>query len=89
MDERLSDAERKIFRMLCNLSRLGKNPTIERICLWSGRSRDNVRLALNGLVEKKYIKWPSGNQIRLLRRKEMSKSEREFEKLFGNPPDRC
>ena len=83
MDRRLSDTERKVYRILVNTSHLTHPPSIAEISRWSGRSQKAIHEALDGLVKKGYVRWRKGNQIELLRTKEKTEVDLLFEERFG------
>lgn len=54
----LQDIERKILRILGNYS-VGRNrtPTIEELCIKTGRTRIAVMTVLEALAKEEYIQW--------------------------------
>ncbi|ATH71809.1 BlaI/MecI/CopY family transcriptional regulator [Bacillus altitudinis] len=53
----MSDLERKIFRIIYNMSRFRKNPTIDDLKRKTGKDEKTVRQAVKNLLEKEELKW--------------------------------
>ncbi|MGQ8969999.1 BlaI/MecI/CopY family transcriptional regulator [Bacillus altitudinis] len=53
----MSDLERKIYRIIYNMSRFRKNPTIDDLKRKTGKDEKTVRQAVNNLLSKKELKW--------------------------------
>ncbi|MBR0615465.1 BlaI/MecI/CopY family transcriptional regulator [Bacillus altitudinis] len=53
----MSDLERKIFRIIYNMSRFRKNPTIDDLKRKTGKDETTVRQAVKNLLEKEELKW--------------------------------
>ena len=70
---RLSDIERKVLRIIINVSFYGTLPTMPTIAdlqKWTGRSRGGVYTVLAGLARKEHIEWSAERpeKIKLLRK---------------------
>lgn len=53
----MSDLERKIYRIIYNMSRFRKNPTIDDLKRKTGKDETTVRLAVKNLLEKEELNW--------------------------------
>lgn len=53
----MSDLERKIYRIIYNMSRFRKNPTIDDLKRKTGKDETTVRKAVKSLLAKKELKW--------------------------------
>ncbi|QDS35009.1 hypothetical protein [Brevibacillus brevis] len=54
----LTDIERKILRIIGNYSAMKpKPPSIDVICVKTGRSREGVMTVLEVLAREEYIEW--------------------------------
>jgi len=53
----MSDLERKIYRIIYNMSRFRKNPTIDDLKRKTGKDETTVRQAVKNLLEKEELKW--------------------------------
>ncbi|MCW1837400.1 BlaI/MecI/CopY family transcriptional regulator [Bacillus xiamenensis] len=53
----MSDLERKIYRIIYNMSRFRKNPTIDDLKRKTGKDETTVRQAVKNLLEKEESKW--------------------------------
>lgn len=53
----MSDLERKIFRIIYNMSRFRKNPTIDDLKRKTGKDEKTVRQAVKKLLGKEELKW--------------------------------
>ncbi len=55
---RLSDIERKVLRIICNYDIVCHTPpTIEELCIKTGRHPRDMAKILTYLNQKKYIQW--------------------------------
>ncbi|MDA5110530.1 hypothetical protein O3V59_19520 [Brevibacillus thermoruber] len=54
----LSDIERKVLRIIANFS-VGRRrtPTVDELCVKTGRSRSGVMEVLAALAREEYIEW--------------------------------
>jgi SOS-response transcriptional repressor LexA len=75
----LSDIERKVLRIIANFS-VGRRrtPTVDELCVKTGRDRSGVMEVLAVLTREEYIEWDRSrpDEIKLLEaweRKETSK----------------
>ncbi|MDT3417109.1 SOS-response transcriptional repressor LexA [Brevibacillus aydinogluensis] len=75
----LSDIERKVLRIIANFS-VGRRrtPTVDELCVKTGRTRSGVMEILEALAREEYIEWEQSrpDDIKLLEaweRKETSK----------------
>jgi DNA-binding transcriptional MocR family regulator len=54
----LSDIERKVLRIIANFSAGRRRmPTIDELCVKTGRSRGGIMQVLDVLIREKYIEW--------------------------------
>ncbi|WGU99135.1 BlaI/MecI/CopY family transcriptional regulator [Bacillus altitudinis] len=53
----MSDLERKIFRIIYNMSRFRKNPTIDDLKRKTGKDETTVRQAVKNLLKKEELNW--------------------------------
>ncbi|XYU18322.1 hypothetical protein ACS3OL_02425 [Bacillus pumilus] len=53
----MSDLERKIYRIIYNMSRFRKNPTIDDLKRKTGKDERAVRQAVKNLLSKKELIW--------------------------------
>ncbi|MED4779421.1 hypothetical protein [Brevibacillus choshinensis] len=54
----LSDIERKILRIIANYSAgRRRTPTIDELCVKTGRSRGGIMSVLDVLAREEYIEW--------------------------------
>ncbi|AWI37859.1 hypothetical protein BA81_12195 [Bacillus safensis FO-36b] len=53
----MTDLERKIYRIIYNMSRFRKNPTIDDLKRKTGKDETTVRQAVKNLLEKEELKW--------------------------------
>jgi DNA-binding FadR family transcriptional regulator len=75
----LQDIERKVLRIIANVS-VGRRrmPTVDALCVKTGRSRCGVKEVLAALVREEYIEWDRSrpDDIKLLEARERKKSSR-------------
>ncbi|MGG4171670.1 BlaI/MecI/CopY family transcriptional regulator [Bacillus safensis] len=53
----MSDLERKIYRIIYNMSRFHKNPTIDDLKSKTGKDETTVRQAVKNLLKKEELNW--------------------------------
>ncbi|MFP5203270.1 MULTISPECIES: hypothetical protein [Bacillus] len=53
----MTDLERKIYRIIYNMSRFRKNPTMEDLKRKTGKNEETIRKAAKNLVSRKELTW--------------------------------
>ncbi|MFJ5963267.1 hypothetical protein [Bacillus sp. NPDC093026] len=53
----MSDLERKIYRIIYNISRFRKNPTMDDLKRKTGKDGASIRKAVNNLMSRKELPW--------------------------------
>ncbi|MGG1662861.1 hypothetical protein [Brevibacillus sp. NRS-1366] len=54
----LSDIERKVLRVIANYSAgRRRTPTVDELCIKTGRSRGGIMKVLEVLAKEEYIEW--------------------------------
>lgn len=54
----LSDIERKVLRVIANYSTgRRKTPTVDELCIKTGRNRGGIMTVLEVLANEEYIEW--------------------------------
>lgn len=53
----MTDLERKIYRIIYNMSRFRKNPTMEELKRKTGKNEATIRKAVNNLVSRRELTW--------------------------------
>ncbi len=54
----LSDIERKVLRVIANYSAgRRRTPTIDELCIKTGRNRGGIMIVLEVLAKEEYIEW--------------------------------
>ncbi|MBU5208144.1 hypothetical protein [Bacillus safensis] len=53
----MSDLERKIYRIIYNMSRFHKNPTIDDLKRKTGKDEKTVRQVVKNLLANEELKW--------------------------------
>ncbi|WP_332275908.1 hypothetical protein [Bacillus velezensis] len=51
------DFERKVYRIIFNMTRFGKNPSMEQLKRKTGKSEKDIRAAVKSLMMKGELKW--------------------------------
>jgi hypothetical protein len=58
----LSDIERKVLRVIANYSAgRRRTPTVDELCIKSGRNRGGILTVLEVLAKEAYIEWHRSN----------------------------
>ncbi|MEC3772176.1 hypothetical protein [Bacillus velezensis] len=53
----MTDFERKVYRIIFNMSRFGKNPTLEQLKRKTGKDEQAIRAAVKNLMRQRLLKW--------------------------------
>ncbi|MGM0816059.1 MAG: hypothetical protein ACQEUO_11075 [Bacillota bacterium] len=53
----MTDLERKIYRIIYNMSRFRKNPSMDDLKRKTGKDEPTIRKAVNNLVSRKEMVW--------------------------------
>ncbi|KQL47928.1 hypothetical protein AN962_03710 [Bacillus sp. FJAT-21955] len=53
----MTDLERKIYRILYNMSRFRKNPSMEDLKRKTGKDETSIRKAVRNLMSRKELIW--------------------------------
>lgn len=53
----MTDLERKIYRIIYNMSRFRKNPSMDDLKRKTGRDEPAIRKAVKNLVSRKELTW--------------------------------
>lgn len=53
----MTDLERKIYRIIYNMSRFRKNPTIQDLKIKTGKDEASIRKAVRNLMSRKELAW--------------------------------
>ncbi|MEK5265539.1 hypothetical protein ABE044_12685 [Bacillus altitudinis] len=53
----MTDLERKLYRIIYNMSRFKKNPTMDDLKRKTGKDEKTVRQAVKNLLSKEELKW--------------------------------
>ncbi|MDR4995839.1 hypothetical protein RGT17_11480 [Bacillus altitudinis] len=58
----MTDLERKLYRIIYNMSRFRKNPTIQDLKIKTGKDEASIRKAVRNLMSRKEIEWDKEKQ---------------------------
>ncbi|MGE6627211.1 hypothetical protein [Bacillus pumilus] len=58
----MTDLERKLYRIIYNMSRFRKNPTIQDLKIKTGKHEASIRKAVRNLMSRKEIEWDKEKQ---------------------------
>lgn len=53
----MTDLERKIYRIIYNMSRFRKNPTMDDLKRKTGKDEGTIRKAVKNLMSRKELTW--------------------------------
>ncbi|MER3121661.1 hypothetical protein ABQG71_10710 [Bacillus altitudinis] len=53
----MTDLERKLYRIIYNMSRFRRNPTIDDLKRKTGKEETTIRKAVKNLVSRKELTW--------------------------------
>ncbi|UTQ09087.1 hypothetical protein NMK97_03430 [Bacillus amyloliquefaciens] len=53
----MTDFERKVYRIIFNMSRFGKNPSMEQLKRKTGKDEQTIRAAVKNLMRQRVLKW--------------------------------
>ncbi|MEK5454541.1 hypothetical protein NST92_05485 [Bacillus sp. FSL R5-0586] len=58
----MTDLERKIYRIIYNMSRFRKNPTMDDLKRKTGKDEPAIRKAVEYLISKNELEWDKNKQ---------------------------
>ncbi|PRO41039.1 hypothetical protein [Bacillus sp. LLTC93] len=58
----MTDLERKIYRIIYNMSRLRNNPTMEDLKIKTGKDEQSIRKAVRNLMSRNELAWDKEKQ---------------------------
>lgn len=58
----MNDLERKLYRIIYNMSRFRKNPTIEDLKIKTGKDEQSIRKAVKNLISRNELTWDKGKE---------------------------
>ncbi|PAD65231.1 hypothetical protein CHH79_03320 [Bacillus siamensis] len=53
----MTDFERKVYRIIFNMTRFGKNPSMEQLKRKTGKDEQAIRDAVKNLMRERMLKW--------------------------------
>ncbi|WP_439391712.1 hypothetical protein ACAN81_06280 [Bacillus velezensis] len=53
----MTDFERKVYRIIFNMTRFGKNPSMEQLKRKTGKDEQTIRDAVKNLMRQRILKW--------------------------------
>ncbi|WEC90434.1 hypothetical protein PT966_13515 [Bacillus velezensis] len=53
----MNDFERKVYRIIFNMTRFGKNPSMEQLKRKTGKDEQTIRAAVKNLMRQRILKW--------------------------------
>ena len=53
----MTDLERKLYRIIYNMSRFRKNPTMEDLKIKTGKDEQSIRKAVRNLMTRNELEW--------------------------------
>ncbi len=58
----MTDLKRKIYRIIYNMSRFGKNPTMDDLKIKTGKDEQSIRNAVRNLMSRNELAWDKGEE---------------------------
>ncbi|MGD7061271.1 hypothetical protein ACQCU3_07160 [Bacillus altitudinis] len=58
----MNDLERKLYRIIYNMSRFRKNPTMEDLKIKTGKDEQSIRKAVRNLMTRNELAWDKEKQ---------------------------
>ncbi|MDV2631157.1 MULTISPECIES: hypothetical protein [Bacillus] len=53
----MTDFERKVYRIIFNMTRFGKNPSMEQLKRKTGKDEQAIRAAVKSLMRERKLMW--------------------------------
>ncbi|MDS9998598.1 hypothetical protein [Bacillus atrophaeus] len=53
----MTDFERKVYRIIFNMTHFGKNPSMEQLKRKTGKDEQTIRAAVKNLMRQRILKW--------------------------------
>ena len=54
---RMNDFERKVYRIIFNMTHFGKNPSMDELKRKTGKDEQAIREAVKNLMRQRMLKW--------------------------------
>lgn len=54
---RMNDFERKVYRIIFNMTQFGKNPSLDELKRKTGKDEQTIREAVKNLMRQRMLKW--------------------------------
>lgn len=54
---RMNDFERKVYRIIFNMTQFGKNPSLDELRRKTGKDEQTIREAVKNLMRQRMLKW--------------------------------
>ncbi|MEW7873395.1 hypothetical protein [Bacillus velezensis] len=58
----MTDFERKVYRIIFNMTRFGKHPSMEQLKRKTGKDEQRIRAAVKNLMRERMLKWDKGKR---------------------------
>lgn len=58
----MTDFERKVYRIIFNMTRFGKNPSMEQLKRKTGKDEQTIRTAVKNLMRQRILKWDKNKE---------------------------
>lgn len=58
----MTDFERKVYRIIFNMTRFGKNPSMEQLKRKTGKDEQTIRAAVKNLMRQRILNWDKKNE---------------------------
>ncbi|NMW08078.1 hypothetical protein [Bacillus velezensis] len=59
----MTDFERKVHRIIFNMTRFGKNPSMEQLKRKTGKGERAIREAVKNLMRQRMLKWDKHKKV--------------------------
>ncbi|WP_424162196.1 hypothetical protein ACPA1T_19500 [Bacillus amyloliquefaciens] len=59
----MTDFERKVYRIIFNMTRFGKNPSMEQLKRKTGKDEQTIRAAVKNLMRQRKLMWDKKKRI--------------------------
>ncbi|OIK20330.1 hypothetical protein [Bacillus amyloliquefaciens] len=59
----MNDFERKVYRIIINVTRFGKNPSLDELKRKTGNDERAIREAVKNLMRQRMLKWDTHKKM--------------------------
>ncbi|MEN7434586.1 hypothetical protein AAGV27_04310 [Bacillus velezensis] len=75
----MTDFERKVYRIIFNMTRFGKNPSMEQLKRKTGKDEQTIRAAVKNLMRQRILSWDKKKKSGTFKLRLVNKSQKKIQ----------